>query len=536
MSDFDTTPYWQTSVALPRFRSLDRDLHVDVAIVGGGITGITAAYLLKRSGKDVALLERRRCLRGDTGHTTAHLTCVTDMRLSELVKSFGADHARATWDAGLAAIAQIDGIVRTEAIECGFAWAPGYLHAPQRPPTSDGEQEERMLRAEANQIAELGFDARYLSRVPFMNVPGVELIGQARFNPSQYLAALLARVHGGGSYVFEETNVDDVKADDSGRPMTLSAGDRTISCDYLITATHNPISGRAGFLSTTLLQTKLALYTSYVVAGRIPSGSIPDALFWDTSDPYNYMRLVRHPAGAGARDGANEDVVIYGGADHKTGQVDDTRARFARLEADLKRLVPAVAITHRWSGQVIETNDGLPFIGEIAPRQFAATGFSGNGMTFGTLSAMMASDAATGRVNPWRELFDIDRTKIRGGLWDYLAENKDYPYYIVRDRFAGAEGRSLRALERGEGKLLDIDGERVAAYRAEDGSVTMRSPVCTHMGCTVQWNSAERTWDCPCHGSRFSPKGEVLGGPAESPLAEVTLQARKERPRTRHAG
>jgi glycine/D-amino acid oxidase-like deaminating enzyme/nitrite reductase/ring-hydroxylating ferredoxin subunit len=540
MADFDTTPYWQTSVALPRFRSLDSDLRVDVAVIGGGITGITAAYLLKKAGKDVALLERHRCLRGDTGHTTAHLTCVTDTRPSELVKSFGADHARATWDAGLAAIAQIDGIVRTESIECGFAWVPGYLHAPApalpsaspHQPARHGEREAASLRDEANQLAELGFDARYLDRVPFMNTPGVEISGQARFNPSQYLAALLARVHGGGSHVFEETSVDEIKADDSGRPLSLTAGNHTIACDYVIVATHNPIVGRAGFLSASLLQTKLALYTSYVVAGRIPSGSIPDALFWDTSDPYNYLRL----AGAGAGAGPNEDVVIYGGADHKTGQAEDTRACFARVEADLKRLVPAVTITHRWSGQVIETNDGLPFIGEMAPRQFAATGFSGNGMTFGTLSAMMATDAATGRSNPWRELFDIDRTKIRGGLWDYLTENKDYPYYIIRDRFAGAEGRSLRALARGEGKLLDIDGERVAAYRAEDGAVTMRSPICTHMGCTVQWNSAERTWDCPCHGSRFSPKGDVLAGPAESPLAHVEFPAPKERPRTRHAG
>jgi glycine/D-amino acid oxidase-like deaminating enzyme/nitrite reductase/ring-hydroxylating ferredoxin subunit len=546
MADFDTTPYWQTSVTLPHFRSLDRDLHVDVAIVGGGITGITAAYLLKKAGKSVALLERHRCLQADTGHTTAHLTCVTDTRLSELAKSFGADHARATWDAALAAIAQIDGIVRTEGIECGFTWAPGYLHAPHalhapsHPPAGDGEQEAEMLRAEANQIVELGFDARYLNRVPFMNVPGIEIDGQARFNPRRYLAALLERVHCGSGHVFEQTNVDDITAagedgsadDVDDGPLSVNAGNHRITCDYVIVATHNPIVGRAGAVSASLLQTKLALYTSYVVSGRVATGSIPDALFWDTSDPYNYLRIDRSPDG----NPGNGDVVIYGGADHKTGQVDDTRARFARIEADLERLAPGVTITHRWSGQVIETNDGLPFIGEMAPKQFAATGFSGNGMTFGTLSAMMASDAALGRTNPWRELFDIGRTKIRGGLWDYLTENKDYPYYMIRGRFAGVEGRSLRALRRGEGKLLEIDGERVAAYRAEDGEVTMRSPVCTHMGCVVQWNTAERTWDCPCHGSRFSPKGEVLAGPAESPLAEVTHPARLERPRTRHAG
>jgi glycine/D-amino acid oxidase-like deaminating enzyme/nitrite reductase/ring-hydroxylating ferredoxin subunit len=563
MADFDTTPYWQTSVTLPRFRSLDRDMRVDVAIVGGGITGITAAYLLKKAGKRVVLLERHRCLQADTGHTTAHLTCVTDTRLSELVKSFGADHACATWDAGLAAIAQIDGVARTEAIECAFAWVPGFLHAPPHQPANESEKEAETLREEANQIAELGFDARYLDRVPFMNTPGIEIPGQARFNPAQYLSALLARVDGGGSHVFEQTNVDEVHSDDSdsssgsssnsssnsssrssadgarsarsdddGRPLSVIAGAHTITSDYVILATHNPIIGNASVLSATLLQTKLALYTSYVVSGRVPSGSIPDALFWDTSDPYQYLRIDRRPYG----DRGNEDVVICGGADHKTGQVDDTRACFEQIEAAVKRLGPEVAIAHRWSGQVIETNDGLPFIGEMAPRQFAATGFSGNGMTFGTLAAMMASDAALGRSNPWRELFDIGRTKIRGGLWDYVTENKDYPYYMIRSRFAGAEGQSLRVLERGQGKILDIEGERVAAYRAEDGAVTMRSPICTHMGCVVQWNTAERTWDCPCHGSRFSPKGEVLAGPAESPLAEVELPSRKERPRTRHAG
>jgi glycine/D-amino acid oxidase-like deaminating enzyme len=240
MADFDTTPYWQTTVALPRFRSLDRDLRVDVAIVGGGITGITAAYLLKKAGKRVALFERHRCLRADTGHTTAHLTCVTDTRLSELVKSFGADHARATWDAGLAAIAQIDGLVRTEAIECGFAWVPGYLHAPPHQPAQDSEREAATLRDEANQIEELGFDARYLDRVPFMNVPGIEIAGQARFNPIQYLAALLARVHGGDGHVFEETNVDEVNADANESTASLIVGSHTVTCDYVIIATHNP--------------------------------------------------------------------------------------------------------------------------------------------------------------------------------------------------------------------------------------------------------------------------------------------------------
>jgi Rieske Fe-S protein len=171
---------------------------------------------------------------------------------------------------------------------------------------------------------------------------------------------------------------------------------------------------------------------------------------------------------------------------------------------------------------VIETPDGLPYIGQTAEHQYAATGFAGNGMTFATLSAMMITDALLGRTNPWLGLFDAGRTKIRGSAWDYIKENKDYFYYLIRDRFVGAEGQSLRVLTRGQGKILDLRGTKVAAYRDEHGQTTLRSAVCTHMGCTVDWNDAEKTWDCPCHGSRLKPTGEVLAGPAESPLSEAT--------------
>ena len=517
MAELDTTPYWLTSTTLPRFAPLDRDLQVDVVVIGGGITGITAAYLLKQAGRTVALLDRGRAAGIDTGHTTAHLTCVTDTRLTELVEYFGEDHATAVWDAGFAAIAQIDDLVRTQRIDCHFAWVSGYLHAPIDASASDANAKVNAnagadidaLREEAELIAKLGFDARFVDRIPLMNTPGIEIDGQARFHPLKYLSALLARIHGDGSYVFEHTNADEVRDD----PLAVVAAGHTIACRDVVVATHYPIVGKASVIGATLLDTKLAHYTSYVVGGRVPAGTVPDALFWDTADPYHYLRLDRGDDGG--------EYVIYGGEDHKTGQADDTRECFSRLERALSRLIPGVAVTHRWSGQVVETNDGLPFIGEMVPHQFTATGFAGNGMTFGTLGGMMARDAILDRPNPWRELFDVGRTKIRGGLYDYLAENKDYPYYLIRDRFAGAQGRSLRTLRRGEGRLLELDGDQVAAYRDHDGAVTRLSAICTHMACRVAWNTAERTWDCPCHGSRFAPTGEVIAGPAERPLASL---------------
>jgi Rieske Fe-S protein len=282
-----------------------------------------------------------------------------------------------------------------------------------------------------------------------------------------------------------------------------------IDCRDIVIATHNPLVGIASPTMAAVFQTKLALYTSYVVAGRVKRGVVPDALFWDTADPYKYLRIEPQ------RD---YDCVIYGGEDHKTGQVSDTDACYERLEHALAERVRGIDFTHRWSGQVIETPDGLPYIGQMTDHQYAATGYAGNGMTFGTLAAMIVSDAILGRRNPWSELFDPGRLAIRRGLWDYIKENADYPYYMIRDRFAGADGKSVRSVKRGEGKIIDRNGTKVAAYRSPAGALTVRSATCTHMGCIVGWNTAEQTWDCPCHGSRFATDGSVISGPAESPL------------------
>jgi glycine/D-amino acid oxidase-like deaminating enzyme/nitrite reductase/ring-hydroxylating ferredoxin subunit len=504
----DTVPYWIDSAKLPKFAKLDRDEAVDVAIVGAGITGLTAAYLLTLEGRRVAVLERERCAEIDTGHTTAHLSMVTDARLVDLVKRFGRDHAQAVWDAGLAAIAQIEAIVGEVDVACDFAWVPGYLHAPIGAPATDAANS---FKEEASVAAELGFDAEFMDEVPFVGAPGVRFNDQARFHPRKYLAGVARAIVDRGGMIFEHSAAGEF----TSRPLSITSNGHTLTCGSVVLATHNPLVGTAGLVGATLFQTKLSLYSSYVVAGRVEKGRVPDALFWDTDDPYHYLRI--EPL----RD---HDFVIFGGEDHKTGQVSDTSACFDRLERKLLSMIDGIEVTHRWSGQVIETPDGLPYIGETAEHQFAGTGYSGNGMTFGTLAGMMAADSIVGRANPWADLFDPGRKKIRAGLWDYIKENKDYPYYLARDRFAGAEGKSTRAVARGTGKVLDIDGQRLAVYRDERGNTIKRSAVCTHMGCLVGWNTAERTWDCPCHGSRFKPDGSVIAGPAEAPLPEPKLK------------
>ncbi|MDB6037480.1 MAG: puuB 1 [Verrucomicrobiales bacterium] len=503
----DTTPYWTRTGTLPQFESISHDVEVDVVVIGAGLTGVTAAYLLKKEGVKVALLERYRCAGGDTGRTTAHLTCVTDKRLFELVNDFGKDGAKAFWEGGLAGIDQIAELVREKKIDCEFKWIPGYLHAPLK---DSKKSDIEALQKDAQLAEELGFESAFVESVPYADLPGIRFANQAKFHPLKYLAPLLQSIHGNGSYVFENSEAGEIEVD----PLTVHSGKFKLRCSYLVIATHNPLLGKTATAKGTLFQSKLALYTSYVLGAKLPKGTVPEALFWDTTDPYYYLRIDQK---------ADHDYAIFGGEDCKTGQEKETTEVFSKLEQMLKKILPEAKVQDRWMGQVVETNDGLPFIGENEHQQFIATGFCGNGFTLGTLSAVMARDRYLKRKNPWFDLFACDRKKFHGGTWRYIKENLDYPWYMLRDRIAGAEGSSLDDLQIGEGKILKIKGTKVAAYRDKNGKVTTCSPICTHLKCIVRWNKADKTWDCPCHGSRFSPTGEVLAGPAEEPLEKIPL-------------
>jgi len=504
----DTRAYWGISAALPQFPAISSDLSVDVAIIGGGLTGTTAAYLLKREGVKVALLERARLSGSDTGHTTAHLTYVTDKRLHAVVNDFGKDGAKAFWEAGAAAIDQINEIVRATKSQCEFRWVSGYLHTSLRNEEEEKDRDVSSLKEDAELARELGFDAKFLQAIPGLSRPGVIFANQAKFHPFKYLAPLLESISGNGSHVFENSEAEEIEE----KPLTVRCGKFKVRCQYLMIATHTPLLGKTGLMKGTLFQSKLALYTSYVVGARLPRGTIPEALFWDTTDPYYFLRVDRHD---------DHDYAIFGGEDCKTGQEKNPAEVFQQLEAKCKEVLPQAQIQHHWLGQVVETNDGLPFIGENEGQQFIATGFCGNGFTLGTLSAAMMRDRYLGRKNPWFDLFRVDRRKFHGGAWRYLKENLDYPYYYLRDRLGGTEGKSLDELKFEDGKILKLDGKKVAAYRDKSGKVTLCSPVCTHLGCIVRWNAVDKTWDCPCHGSRFHPTGEVFSGPAEDPLEKT---------------
>jgi glycine/D-amino acid oxidase-like deaminating enzyme/nitrite reductase/ring-hydroxylating ferredoxin subunit len=490
---FDTSPPFD-------FPQLEERVEVDVLVVGGGITGLTTAFLLKAAGRRVAVVDQSTIGGHETARTTAHVTFVTDARLHQLADDLGETEAHAMWDAGEIAMWQIQNLVAELGIDCGLKQVPGYLFAAVG---MDAVKARKSLQRDAALAAKFGFDAEFIESDPLFQQPAVRFPNQLKFHPLKYVNALAMALPGAGSHVFARTSGSDIDAE----KRELRANTGTIRYETLVAATNVPIQGERGTLRATLFQTKLASYSTYAIEAEIDG--FAESLFWDTNDPYLYLRF--------DRDGDRSSLII-GGEDHKTGQHENTSGCVDKLEQVLKKTFPSAKPVRNWSGQVIETLDGLPFIGEVDERQFLATGFSGNGMTFGTFSGILIRDLIEGKPNPWSELFSPRRKRL-AGAWDYLRENKDYPAYLVKDRLSTSG--SVESLHPCSGEIVTIDGKKRAVFSDENGKRTALSPVCPHMGCIVAWNDAEKTWDCPCHGSRFSADGKLIAGPAESDLERV---------------
>lgn len=491
---------------LPRFSPIAESRHFDVVIVGGGITGLTAGLILAKEGKSVCILERDRLGFGDTGNTTAHITYVTDPDLTTLAKTFGMEGAGLAWQAGAIAIDAIESIVEEQQIDCEWRRVPAYRHLP----VNSKDESDTDLRKELETIQKLGFAADFVEEAPFVKRPGIRFTNQGLFHPMKYLAGLARALCSAGGQIYEESEVKEIEGD----PNRITVNGHAIVADKVIIATHVPVVGKASLLSAGIFQSKLAGYATYAVEGRTKDATLHSASFWDTADPYHYLRI----------DTQGDDCrLILGGSDHKPGQCDDTEKCFEDLENLLLHLFPMATIGNRWTGEVIEPNDGLPFIGEMEKGQFIATGFSGNGMTFGTFAAIMAREWVEGKTNVWQDLFSLERRAVLNAPFHYLKENADYPYYLIKDRLGVKKVEDSVQVEPGTGRIRKRGDQYVAIACADDGIQYELSALCTHMGCLVRWNTAAKTWDCPCHGSRFNIDGTVIEGPAETPLKPLQI-------------
>lgn len=500
---------WKATAPLPERPPLAADLEADVCVVGAGIAGLTTAYLLAAAGRRVVVLDKGPLGGGETAQTTAHLSSALDDGYRQLEALHGADGARLAYESHQAAIERIGEIVAAEAIDCGYQRLDGYLFlAPEHGP--------ELLERELAAAHRAGFaDVERLGRAPldgFDTGPCLRFPRQAQFHPLRYLAGLAAAVERRGGRLFTGSFVEEVEGGEEARVRVR--GGPTVRADAVVVATNSPISDRVA------VHSKQAPYRTYAIGLRVPAGSVPPGLFWDTLEFYHYVRVEPDPDGRGTHD-----LLIVGGEDHKTGQADDAALRYDRLEAWTRaRFAQAGAVKFRWSGQVLEPVDGLGYIGRDplgGGHVYVATGDSGHGMTHGTIAGLLISDLVLGRENPWARLYDPGRVRVRAeAVKEFLRENLNVAAQYT-EWLTGGEVASAAEIEPGAGAVLRRGATKLAVYRDEAGVLHERSAVCTHLGCIVRWNSEERSWDCPCHGSRFAPTGEVLTGPALRPLGDV---------------
>lgn len=505
-----TTSVWMSTSDTPDLPHLRRDIRSSICIVGAGIAGMTTAYLLARAGRAVVVIDDGPVGGGETGRTTAHLSNALDDRYYEIAKLHGTYGAQLAAESHTAAIERIETIASQEDIDCDFERIDGYLFLGGNSTMAELEQE-----LDAAHRAGL-HDVELVEKAPpeFWNTgPALRFPRQAQFHPLKYLNGLARAIIRDGGQIFSHAHAEKII---DGEPCQVTTTDgQVITADSVVVATNSPVN------DWVILHTKQAAYRTYVIGARVPRGSVPRALYWDTPDPYHYVRLQEVDSRV---DSAQlEDILIIGGEDHKAGQEDDADRRFQALEQwTLQRFPMVRSIDFRWSGQVMEPVDYMAFIGKNPGTDehiYIATGDSGNGMTHGTIAGILLTDLILGKKNPWAELYEPSRKKVRATP-EFLRENLNVAVQYA-DWATGGDVDSVDQIQPGTGAIIRRGARKIAAYKDEHGTVHLHSAVCTHLYCVVDWNSTERTWDCPCHGSRFDPYGKVVNGPAITPLSEM---------------
>jgi glycine/D-amino acid oxidase-like deaminating enzyme/nitrite reductase/ring-hydroxylating ferredoxin subunit len=471
---------------------------------------MTTSNLLARAGRAVVLIDDGPIGGGETSRTTAHLTSALDDRYYNIAKLHGDEGARLAAESHMAAIHRIETIASMEDIDCDFQRVEGYLFL-------GGNDQRKELEHELEATHRAGInDTQLVDRIPFDfwdSGPALRFPRQATFHPLKYLKGLARAILRDGGKIYTGVHAEKIEDGEPAR-VTTSEG-FVIGADNVVVCTNTPVN------DWLIIHSKQAAYRTYVIGARIPKGSVPHGLYWDTPHPYHYIRIQQGEDSAGRE--LDYDILIVGGEDHKTGQANDAEERFARLEQwTRERFSMIESVQYRWSGQVMEPVDYLAYIGRNPGGDehiYVATGDSGNGMTHGTIAGIILNELIQGRKHQWAKLYDPSRVKLRATP-EYLKENinvgKQY-----KDWFTAGDAGGVEQIKPGEGAVLGTGRGKIAVYRDENGGVHQHSAVCTHLYCIVHWNGTEKTWDCPCHGSRFDPYGKVVNGPAIVGLAPV---------------
>ncbi|MBW3571734.1 MAG: FAD-dependent oxidoreductase [Gemmatimonadetes bacterium] len=499
---------WESTVPQRQYPPLAGAAEADVCVVGAGIAGITAAYLLAKAGRRVIVLDKTSVGGGETGQTTAHLSSALDDYFHVLEKVHGEKGARLAFESHQAAIERIGAIVAEEGIDCDYLRIDGYwFREPGDPHGPEFLQKEHDAARRAGAEVEL---VERIPGVPFDSGPALRFARQGQFHVLKYLAGLADAIHRLGGRIHTGNHVTEVE----GGPRATASGDGfSVSAGAVVVATNPPVHDRFA------IHTKQAPYRTYAIAGKVPAESVRPALLWDTLEPYHYIRT--QPV----EGDPSRLWVIVGGEDVKQGHADDHAERHARLLAWARPRFGIQSAELQWSGMVMEPFDYMAFSGRDPSGRdnvYVHTGDSGHGMTHGTLGGMLISDLVLGRPNEWETLYDPSRKTLSvDSLKEFAMENLDVAvqYAKLSPTFSDAEGAAQVAP--GTGAVVQRGMQKVAVYRDEQGVAHEMSALCTHLQCVIRWNSEERSWDCPCHGSRFAPTGEVLTGPAIYPLKRL---------------
>jgi glycine/D-amino acid oxidase-like deaminating enzyme/nitrite reductase/ring-hydroxylating ferredoxin subunit len=505
--------YWLDSAEPIRFSPLSKDIETETAIVGGGIAGLSVAYCLAKAGRRVVVIDDGFIGSGESGRTTAHLVNALDDRFSEIEKRHGEEAAKLAAESHSAAIDFIERAVQQENISCEFRRVDGYLFLHP-------SDEKKTLDDELAATRRAGLQTAMRSDTPHLqneNGPSLHFPRQGQFHPMKYMRGLADAIVRMGGEIFTETHADKISE------KKITANGHTIKCEYAVVATNSPVN------DLVTMHTKQHPYRTYVIAATIPKGELPYALWWDTgnmrskwvTDPYHYVRLQPY--------NDNFDLLISGGEDHKTGQAEEENIpeenRFEKLVSWTRKHFPSMGeVVYSWSGQVLEPVDSLAFIGRNPGDDhiFIATGDSGNGMTHGTIAGMLISDLIIGKENPWEKIYQPSRITLKA-TGDFLKEVGNMTVQYL-DYLAPGDIKTIHELPMGMGAIVNLGAKKAAVYRDEQNVVHTFSAICPHLGCIVQWNGAEKSFDCPCHGSRFTCDGKVVNGPSQGDLKRIVLE------------